>query len=314
MREGEGVTLAHAIEVDIAQLRHADTPRLGGEDSEHIKMLAALDVPLPPIIVHRQTMRVIDGMHRLRAAELRGDHRIEVTFFDGSVSDAFAIAVRANVSHGLPLSVADRSAAARRLLESHPNWSDRALAVCTGLSAKAIAALRRCTNDALPQEQGRIGRDGKVRPIDSGEGRRAASRLLAERPDASLREIASAAGVSPATVRDVRARIERGEDPIPAKVKRTARKSSGAVGPGAEPAGDLLRTLQKDPSLRLTESGRVLLRLLSWPLMEAQAREQLVTSVPPHCVDLVSKVARECASSWHKFADELADRDQSTVA
>ena len=43
-------------------------------------------------------MRVIDGMHRLRAAILNGRSSIEVEFFDGSDEEAFIRAVEQNVS------------------------------------------------------------------------------------------------------------------------------------------------------------------------------------------------------------------------
>jgi hypothetical protein len=91
----------------------ADSPRLGGENRDHIRLLADATAPLPPILVHRSTMRVIDGMHRLRAAMLRGATEIAVEFFDGTEAEAFARAVRENVAHGLPLSRSDREAAHR---------------------------------------------------------------------------------------------------------------------------------------------------------------------------------------------------------
>ncbi|MFD7844747.1 ParB/RepB/Spo0J family partition protein [Nocardia sp. NPDC059764] len=304
-----GLVLEGPVVVATESLRVADSPRLTGEDPEHVRTLAGVDAKLPPIIVHRASMKIIDGMHRWRAAELRGDSHIEVSFFEGTESDAFVIAVRANVDHGLPLSKADRVAAAKRLIESHPEWSDRSLATFTGLSAKTISTMRRCTSTALPEPHGRMGRDGRVRPLDTTEGRNRAGRLIAEKPNASLREIASEAGISPATVRDVRARLERGADPVPDPINRMKRKTASAVDRG-EDARMLLRTLQRDPSLRLTESGRVLLRLLSWPLTEVHVREHLVSSVPSHCADLVIRVARECATSWAEFADELAVRDQ----
>jgi len=62
----------------------ADSPRLAGEDAEHIWILAASEASLPPILVHHPSMRVIDGMHRLRAAVLRGDEQIAVDYFHGS--------------------------------------------------------------------------------------------------------------------------------------------------------------------------------------------------------------------------------------
>ncbi len=81
-------------------------------------------------------MRVIDGTHRLRAAILNGHEEIGVLFFDGTDDDAFVAAVRANVVHGLPLALADREAAATRIIKSHPQWSDRAIAEAAGLAAQ----------------------------------------------------------------------------------------------------------------------------------------------------------------------------------
>src|SRR5262249_40925371 len=161
---------------------------------------------LPPILLHRQTMQVIDGMHRLRAAILRGEEEIEAIFFEGSGEMAFVLAVEANIKHGLPLSLADRQAAARRILGSNPEWSDRAIGASTGLSAKTIAAIRRTTEDS-PQLNSRIGRDGRVRPLDAADRRRRAVEVINSRPNTSLRQVAEAAGVSVGTVRDVRERM-----------------------------------------------------------------------------------------------------------
>lgn len=124
-------------------LQSGESPRTGGRDEEHIARLAELDGPLPPILVERHTMRVIDGTHRLLAAVSKGQPAIEVEFFDGSSADAFLKAVEANVTHGLPLSLADRRAAAERIVTSHPHLSDRAIARTAGLGAKAVAAIRR---------------------------------------------------------------------------------------------------------------------------------------------------------------------------
>lgn len=303
-----GTGHSEVVRAATASLLIGDHPRIGGIDAEHVERLAESQTRLPPILVHRPTMRVIDGVHRLRAAELRGDAQIDIVYFDGAEADAFALAVRANVCHGLPLSSADRAAAALRLLRTHPQWSDRALASVTGLAAKTIAALRSDSGGAVPQVAGRLGRDGKVRPVDSAAGRARASRLLAARPDASLREIASAAGISPATVRDVRARLDRGEDPVPSRAGRTPKP----VQVRGQTAGDLLRAMYRDPSLRMSGSGRSLLRLLSSPLLDERARERLVMTVPPHCADLVVQIALECAAGWRRFADELAASPRAT--
>ena len=91
-----------AVNALIAKLRPSDSPRLAGQDTDHVRVLSQAD-SLPPIIVQRGTMRVIDGMHRLRAAQLRGEKQIAVRFFEGSDDLAFVLAVHANTAHGLPL-------------------------------------------------------------------------------------------------------------------------------------------------------------------------------------------------------------------
>ncbi|MFD1047646.1 ParB/RepB/Spo0J family partition protein, partial [Kibdelosporangium lantanae] len=109
----------HYVEelVPIDSLLPANSPRLAGESIEHAQVLAASAADLPPIVVQRGTMRVIDGMHRLRAARMRGQNEILVRFYDGDDDEAFIVAVRTNVTHGLPLSQADRTAAAARIIE-----------------------------------------------------------------------------------------------------------------------------------------------------------------------------------------------------
>ena len=69
------------------------SPRQTGEDAEHTTRLAGARRHASPILVHRPTMRVIDGMHRLLAARRRGRETIDAEFFDGSVEDAFIRAV-----------------------------------------------------------------------------------------------------------------------------------------------------------------------------------------------------------------------------
>ena len=223
------------VAVPVASLRAADSPRLNGEDDEHIARLAEAGAELPPILVDRRTTRVIDGMHRLRVASLRGQEVIEVRFFDGSEADVFLRAVEENVAHGLPLTRADRRAAAERVIASHPHMSDRAISHSVGLSAYTVAAIRRGSGERFSQSSARIGTDGKVRPLNSEAGRRRAAELLAGQPGASLREVARVAGISPTTVRDVRKRLERGESPVPGRPAAVAVRANGAGGGAAAP-------------------------------------------------------------------------------
>lgn len=332
-RRHVGVELVHTVGepdlVAIAALKPADSPRLGGENLEHIRMLAEVDAPIPPITVHRQTMRVIDGMHRLRAAISRGEREIAVRYFDGDDRDAFVLAVRANISHGLPLSFADRAAAAERIILSHPNWSDRAIARTAGISAKSVSGVRAKVLGASAQLASRIGADGRERPPNSSpDGRLRVAQLLKEHPSASLRDIAREADVSISTVTDVRKRIERGDDPVlPSQRRaetrtareRTAERPRGESDlpvrdePPVRAGQDILQVLQRDPSLRFSEQGRHLLRILHATVAGAERLPELASTVPDHQADLVAKLAEDCASQWRALAEDIRLRIDGTV-
>ncbi|WP_222598325.1 ParB/RepB/Spo0J family partition protein [Lentzea tibetensis] len=292
--------------VPISELRPSDSPRLSGESCAHARTLAESDAELPPLLVHRPTMRVIDGMHRLQAATLRGERAVLVRFYDGAAADAFVLAVKANVAHGLPLSVADRRAAALRIIASHPQWSDRAIAEATGLTAKTIGSIRRCATGEDAQLRTRIGRDGRARPLSSSDGRLRACALMREKPDASLRQIAGEAGISLGTVRDVRDRLARGEDPVPRQQRD--RRPAEPVQMRTEDVMSLLVRLKRDPSLRFTETGRSLIRLLSLHALGEREREQLLDSVPAHCRRVVAELAHACAQTWQEIADKFECR------
>lgn len=307
--------------ISICLLVVGDSPRLAGEDEEHIRVLAASDARLPPILVHRESMRVIDGMHRLRVAQLKGQDTIEVRFFDGSEDDAFVMAVKANMAHGLPLSLADREAAAVRIIDSHPQRSDRWIAAITGLAAGTVGSIRRRIEPEDNYVTGRIGRDGRLRPVDSAVGRMAAKEAIARHPDASLREIAKMAGISPGTVRDVRDRLRRGEDPVPGGAGHGQRRQLSADGKPARQTGlrgalprparsreSLVQSLRKDPSLRLTERGRALLRWVDASVGGPGEWADVTDGVPPHCVYLVAQLARLCADEWLEAAAQLHER------
>ena len=62
----------------VADVQAGRSPRQAGENLEHIRVLADAADELPPIIVRRTDMRVVDGMHRLRAARLRTPTRVQV--------------------------------------------------------------------------------------------------------------------------------------------------------------------------------------------------------------------------------------------
>jgi ParB-like chromosome segregation protein Spo0J len=313
---------APVVKVPVASLRAAESPRLCGESVEHIRALAEAEGRLPPIVVQRSTMRVIDGMHRLRAAQLCERDEIEVRFFDGDDLEAFILAVKANVTHGLPLSLADRKAAAARIIAANPQLSDRLIASEAGIAAKTVHAMRARAAEAVPPPGSRVGQDGRVRPVSSRQGRQIASELMADDPELSLRQVARAAGISPETARDVRRRLRRGEDPVspkqrgwkraakepgsetrqPSEVAKRAAEATGAPSPELLV---LIRQLKDDPVLRVSEAGRVLLKILYAHTVINERIDVIVDGVPARSRNTLASAARECARVWGSFARRL---------
>jgi ParB-like nuclease domain len=311
------VNLDHlpVVMVQVSSLVAADSPRRAGEDAEHARTLAESDDKLPPIVVHRATMRVIDGMHRLQAARLRGRTEIAARFVDGDEASTFVLAVSENVRHGLPLSLADRKAAAERIIGCYPRWSDRMIGSVTCLSAKTVAALRRqLSTDQVERPLATVGRDGRVRPRDSEHRREVARQLMLADPTASLRKIAQQAGISPETARHVRMQLNGADGPgLRAPDGRIGMdEESPMLGPAttaeARRANRAFEALTCDPSFRSTETGRSLLRMLAAYKIVREHADQLIGHIPSHCLDRVAVVADACASEWHALADAVEQR------
>ncbi|MFH8385306.1 transcriptional regulator [Kitasatospora sp. NPDC018058] len=334
----------------IDSLLAADSPRLDGMDEEHVRRLAEIFTALPPVLVHRTTRRVIDGMHRLAAARSLGLLSVEVQYFDGTPEEGFLRSVSANIAHGLPLTVADRKAAAARILVSHAELSDRAIAARVGVDAKTVAAIRRGSTTETPQSNVRMGLDGRAHPLNRTAERLRAAELITRRPDLPLRAIVKATGISLGTAHDVRQRLLRGEAPVPQgrrDAERTAsasvpgpRPPASAPGPGRAPAApdtpaqslafesatvqglahrsraalDTLGRLTHDPSLRHSDTGRQFLRWLNTHFVVDDAWRQQAAAIPPHCTDTVAELALQCSRTWKRFAEELSRRRLTETA
>ncbi|MFE3195172.1 ParB N-terminal domain-containing protein [Nocardia sp. NPDC059240] len=133
------------VRIPLHRVRIGDSIRQSGENSRHVTALSEVAATLPPIIVHRSHMTVIDGAHRVRAALFSGAQWIDAVYFDGDEGQALLLAIRLNSTHGLPFSAADRKAAAGRALSYFPDWSNRRLAEELGLPERTIALIRKRT-------------------------------------------------------------------------------------------------------------------------------------------------------------------------
>jgi len=211
--------------VALAELATGSSFRESGVNEEHVQLLVGLGGAWPPILARRADRVVVDGMHRVVAARRLGLERIATEWFDGGPDDALVEFIRRNVCHGLPLTLWERKRATARVLRAHPDWSDRRVAELCAISPKTVATVRRAAREArptavLPQLNAgsRIGRDHRARPLDRAEMRARVVEAIEARPEASLRTLAAAVGVSPETVRLVRRRLrsEAAADTLPA--------------------------------------------------------------------------------------------------
>jgi ParB-like chromosome segregation protein Spo0J len=322
------------VVVPVATLVPGFHLRQGGTDKTHVRLLAdaASARSLPSILVQKTGSRVIDGMHRLEVAKLRGEWSIRARIVDCTDEQALVLAVRSNTLHGLPLSRADRISSAKRILASHPDWSDRAVAAIAGLNAKAIASLRGGAISEAGADIKRLGRDGKRRPVDASEGRKRAAEYLSAHPQASLREVARETDVSPGTVHDVRERLRRGmphlvEDPerrtgravecrpaamaappapaVDTPVSSPPRREAAARPRPAWPA--VYAKLSGDPALRYTDDGRAFLRWMAAHSMKADEWREFAHAVPQRWLNDVHRMAVSMSQEWGQFAEWLKD-------
>jgi hypothetical protein len=66
--------------------------------------------------------------------------------------------------------------------------------------------------------------------------------------------------------------------------------------------------LLRDPSLRSSERGKGMLRLLHANTAGAGQLQGMAFAIPPHCVAIVLQLARQYADMWQNFARELDGR------
>jgi hypothetical protein len=147
---------------------------------------------------------------------------------------------------------------------------------------------------------------------------------MSDNPSLSLRQVAQAAGISPETARDVRNRLHRGEDPIPERHRRKrigqsagparsaeSRPSGGVTHGPAQDQAQTIERLKADPALRLTETGRSLLRLFQIHTIKEEEWEKISDNVPLHYGQIIAYLAKECSHKWTELAERAEQRAAS---
>lgn len=297
------------VEIAITDLRVGPSMRERGIDPAHVAALAEVVESWPPIVVNRSDRCVVDGQHRVAAAKQLGLRHLCAVWFDGSADDSYVEFVRCNMSHGLPLTLAERRAAARRIVRSRPDLSDRGIAQVCGLSPRTISRLREeagadaATSNGSRHAKGRIGRDGRVRPIDPAGTRARIAEEIARRPDASLRAIAGTVGASPETVRSVRNEMRTA-------VPLASQEGCGDGESEATVLGLLTRSRKAamalawgdDRALTDRENGQQFVDWFGTTSVEQGDLWRYVESVPLSRVYEIADESRRRAEFWTRFA------------
>lgn len=140
-------------------------------DPETVERYTEVWDRLPPVAVYEVDGRwlLVDGFHRHAAAIARHRPTIPAIIQQGTLTDALDYAAGANLSHGLPLTRAERRRAVEVKLRLHPDMSDRNLAKELGVGRELIARVRAqlVESGQIPAVEGRRGADGKVYPSPS---------------------------------------------------------------------------------------------------------------------------------------------------
>ena len=293
------------ILVAVAGLSAGPAFRLDGLCADQVDRLAELGGTWPPILVRHDGF-VIDGGHRVAAARRLGLARIAATYFHGGPDEAFVEFVRRNVAHGLVLSLGERKQAATRVLQIHPTWSDRRIAELCALSPKTVGRLR-LTVVAHPADMDlsdvevREGRDHRNRPVRRGSVRGRVVEALREQPQASLRTIAAAVGVSPETVRLVRLNLATVPD------TEIAEPPTHVVVDVGEPDPTVDDSWKSDTALASSDRGGDLLAWMDTTRIDPTDLSW-ADSVPLSRVYVLAEEARRRSDLWLQMARALEAR------
>jgi ParB-like chromosome segregation protein Spo0J len=113
-------------------------PRSHGVDQEVVEFYASIfkDVVWPPILVDRATHKLLDGWHRIEAAKRSGVYTLPVQWVDAPEEELFALAVKANLGHGVHLTKEERYQAIARL--QREAWNNERIAAFLGCSVAMV--------------------------------------------------------------------------------------------------------------------------------------------------------------------------------
>ncbi len=190
------------------------SPRLHGVDSDVVELYAAIfrEVIWPPILVDRATKKLLDGWHRVEAAKRTGAYTLPVQWVDAQEEELFALAVRANMTHGVHLSREERYKAIARL--QREAWTHERIADFFSCSLRMVANTEKAEDLRLKFKMHE--HPGMKLPTESLVE---IIKLAPEYHD-EVAELASEVEAAPADVRRAVRAVKKGEVEDPEQIRR----------------------------------------------------------------------------------------------
>jgi hypothetical protein len=212
----------------------------------------------------------------------------------------------------LPLSMRERRAAALRIVSAHPQWSDRRIAETCGVAPGTVATLRK-TSEGRPTVQSeqcdrRVGRDGRARPVPSLATTQRVVEAILREPHASLREIARPIGVSPETVRRVKARMGASQGTPASSTDDHSSRASISEAHASDRSVEIgVLPWSGDHALQSMPDGDAFLEWFGRTSVGDEWRWH-ATSVPVSRIYMVADESRRRAELWRNFAEAIERR------
>lgn len=170
-------------------------PRLSDSEFEGLKQSIDESGILQSIVIDRESMTIIDGHHRWRAAKELGLEQVPVRAPDfDDEEDRMRVGVKLN-AHRRQMTGEQKRAAIAALLKGDPKQSNRSVADAVGVDHKTVAPVREEMEAAgeIPHHETRVGRDGVEQPATKPkpdptsswkpERKEAAEKMLAALPE-----------------------------------------------------------------------------------------------------------------------------------
>lgn len=133
MIDADGWELETLRVADIVADQEKYGARAAGLDHETLKDYrlcyeSGISLPPPKVVRVGQKLILVEGFHRHNQMQILGIEEAGFLVAVGDLGDAVDEAARANTTHGLRRSIADKWRQAEMMLREHPDWTDQRIA------------------------------------------------------------------------------------------------------------------------------------------------------------------------------------------